>query len=401
MKVLHIFDHSVPLHSGYTFRSQSILRQQRNLGIDTYQLTGSKQGQSESPCDVVEDLTFYRTTEFNSGIWQSPVVDQMGVIVGLYKRLVELIPQIKPDLLHAHSPALNGVAALWAARRLNLPVVYEVRAFWEDAAVDHGTSAEWGMRYRLTRALETYVLKRAQAIFTICDGLKEEIRSRDLPSQQIHVMPNAVDITNFTWIDEKDSELETKLQLKNKTVLGFIGSFYGYEGLPLLIEALAQLVAESDQWRLLLVGGGPDEAKIRELVEKYHLQEIVKFTGRVPHENVHRYYSLVDLFVYPRYAMRLTDLVTPLKPLEAMAQGKLVVASDVGGHRELIEDGKNGYLFRANDVESLVQTLKRVQAEQNRHAEILARGRQYVERERNWPVVIKRYLPIYESLVDA
>ncbi len=399
IKVLHIFDHSVPLHSGYTFRSQAILRNQRGLGIDTYQLTGSKQGVTDSLSDLVDDLTFYRTVGFDTQIWRLPLFDQIGVIVGLYRRLLELIPKIQPDLLHAHSPALNGVAALWAARRFNLPVVYEVRAFWEDAAVDHGTSAEWGARYRLTRALETYVLKRAQAVFTICEGLKEEIQSRQIPAQQIHVMPNAVDISNFKWIDEKDSELETELALTNKTVLGFIGSFYGYEGVPLLVEALAQLATGSDQWRLLLVGGGPDEAQIRELVEKFNLQGVVTFTGRVPHEHVQRYYSLVDIFVYPRYAMRLTDLVTPLKPLEAMAQGKLVVASDVGGHRELIEDGQNGYLFQANRVESLVQTLKRVQEEQNRHAEILARGREFVEQERNWPAVITGYLPVYEALV--
>ena len=115
---------------------------------------------------------------------------------------------MKPDILHAHSPALNGVAALRAGARFNLPVVYEVRAFWEDAAVDHGTSKEWGARYRLTRQLETYVLKRADAVTTICEGLRGDIIERGIPENKVTVIPNAVDLQRFSMSEQADPELQ-------------------------------------------------------------------------------------------------------------------------------------------------------------------------------------------------
>src|SRR5690606_29052867 len=129
-------------------------------------------------------------------------------------------------------------------------------------------------------------------------------------------------------------------------VLGFIGSFYGYEGLDLLLAAMPHVLTALPDARLLLVGGGPQEAALVQQARRLGLDSAVIFTGRVPHERVPAYSSLVDAFVFPRRSMRLTELVTPLKPLEAMAKSKLVLASDVGGHRELMEHGKTGWLFR-------------------------------------------------------
>src|SRR5690606_18297091 len=175
MRVLHVLDHSIPLHSGYTFRTRSILREQRALGWETFHVTGSKQNSGEMREETVDGLHFYRTPFAASPLAKLPVLNQKQVIDGLVRRLSEVIPQIKPDVLHAHSPSLNAIAALRAGKKFGIPVVYEVRAFWEDAAVDHGTSTEGGLRYRLTRALETHALKRADAVTTICEGLRRDI----------------------------------------------------------------------------------------------------------------------------------------------------------------------------------------------------------------------------------
>ena len=226
-----------------------------------------------------------------------------------------------------------GLAALRAGRKYNIPVVYEVRAFWEDAAVDHGTSREQGIRYRLTRAMETYVLRHAAAVTTICGGLKDDIVARGIAAERVTVIPNSVDLGLFRDDLRKDAKLARELRLDECCVVGFIGSYYAYEGLGLLLQALPAMLAVRPDIRVLLVGGGPQEPVLRELVASLDIDHAVRFVGRVPHDQVQRYYSLVDIFVYPREKMRLTDLVTPLKPLEAMAQRRLLVASDVGGHR--------------------------------------------------------------------
>lgn len=399
MRILHILDHSLPLHSGYTFRTLSILKAQRAMGWETFHVTGEKQASGEQLEETVDDWKFFRTPKDGSYLNRFPVLNQVAVINSLARRLFTIVPQVKPDILHAHSPSLNAVAALRVARKLRIPLVYEVRAFWEDAAVDHGTSTEWGIRYRLTRALESHALHHADAITTICEGLRGDIIARQIAPGKVTVIPNAVDLENFTMIQTTDDELRNGLGLKNRQVIGFIGSFYAYEGLTVLLQALPLMLADNADLRLLLVGGGPQEAELRQLANELRIADKVIFTGRVPHEQVQRYYSIIDVLVYPRLSMRLTDLVTPLKPLEAMAQGKLLAASDVGGHRELIRDGHNGVLFKTSDPHSLAEKVSALLRAPARWPALRQAGREYVETERNWVRSVAGYRPVYQELL--
>jgi len=401
MKILHVFDHSIPLHSGYTFRSRAILEHQRRLGWQTAHVTSAKHRGSGVAEETVDGLHFYRTPPARGLVAKLPVLNQWAVVRGLARRLDEVIRRERPQILHAHSPSLNGLAALDAGRKHGLPVVYECRAFWEDAAVDHGTSREGGLRYRLTRALESRVFRQADAVTTICEGLKGDIVARGIPEEKVTVIPNAVDLSRFTHTGKPDAELARKLGLKDKVVLGFLGSFYAYEGLSLLIEALPEILRAVPAARVLLVGGGPQEAALKAQVEALDLQHHVVFTGRVPHEEVAEYYRLVDILVYPRLHMRLTDLVTPLKPLEAMAQGKLVLASDVGGHRELIRDGHNGMLFEAGNAASLADKVIELVRNDDSWGLIRRRGRLFVEEERNWPNSVKNYQEVYARVLEG
>ena len=399
MRVLHVLDHSIPLHSGYTFRTASILREQRALGWETFHVTGAKhQGGNDLLEETADGLHFYRTPRSTSALAKMPVLNQLEVIRGLEKRLTEIIPKIKPDVLHAHSPCLNAIAALRAGRKFGIPVVYEVRAFWEDAAVDHGTSTENGLRYKLTRGLETYALKRADAVTTICEGLRGDIVARGIPASKVTVIPNAVDIDKFAVGGQADMDLKRKLGLEHNRLIGFIGSFYAYEGLDVLLRAVPALSQRHPDLRVLLVGGGPQDANLRQQAKDLGIADKVVFTGRVPHDQVQKYYDLLDVLVYPRMSMRLTDLVTPLKPLEAMAQGRILAASSVGGHRELIADGKTGVLFAPDDPASLAAKVGDLLDAQVLWPALRSAGRAYVETERNWPVSVARYKNIYGSI---
>jgi PEP-CTERM/exosortase A-associated glycosyltransferase len=401
MKILHILDHSIPLHSGYTFRTRAILEQQRKLGWETFHVTSAKQGASQTDVETVDGLTFYRSRLPQGWSARLPALNQWAIVQTLAQRLDEIIPQLKPDILHAHSPALNGLAALQMAKKYHLPLVYECRAFWEDAAVDHGTTQEGSPRYRITKMLETHVFRRADAVTTICQGLRKDIISRGIAADKITVIPNAVDIDKFSYGVAAEPDLLKELQLDGKTVLGFIGSFYAYEGLLLLLAALPAIIERRPEVRLLLVGGGPQLQLLTEQVAALNLGEYVILPGRVPHDQVQRYYNLVDILVYPRMAMRLTELVTPLKPLEAMAQGRLLVASDVGGHHELIRDRQTGYLFKAGDQDSLAQTVLAALDDQANWEAIRQAGRRYVEEERNWAVSVANYQAIYPNLSSS
>lgn len=398
MRILHILDHSIPLHSGYTFRTLAILREQRALGWETHHITSAKQENCKVLEEDVDGLHFYRTPPAKGGLSTLPLFNQISIINTLATRLAEIVPLIRPDILHAHSPALNAIAALRVGNKHGIPVVYEVRAFWEDAAVDHGTSKEWGMRYRLTRGLETHAFKRVDAVTTICEGLRRDIVARGIPEQKVTVIPNAVDIERFSVGGTGDATLKQQLGLIGHRIIGFIGSFYAYEGLDLLLQAFPTILKTAPDARLLLVGGGPQDDNLKHLAAELGIQGKVVFTGRVPHDQVQRYYDLVDILAYPRHSMRLTELVTPLKPLEAMAQGRLLVASDVGGHKELIQDGKTGILFKAEDPLALASAVLQLLAEESRWPGLRNAARHFVETERNWPKSVSNYVALYSRL---
>ena len=184
-------------------------------------------------------------------------------------------------------------------------------------------------------------------------------------------------------------------------VIGFVGSYYAYEGLDLLVAAMPEIIARVPNAHLLLVGGGPQETNLKAQVRALGMQQLVTFIGRVPHDEVSRYYDLIDVLAYPRHSMRLTELVTPLKPLEAMAQGRLFVASDVGGHRELIRHGENGILFPPGRSDALAAAIAALLAQPQKWPVLKNAGREYVEKVRNWRNSVANYAPVYERLAHG
>ncbi len=399
LRILHVLDHSVPLHSGYTFRTLSILREQRKLGWETFHLTSPKHGETSEPFEDVDGMRFHRTLVATGTLAKIPLGKELLLMKHLETRLEEVASEVRPDIIHAHSPVLNAFPAIKVARKLGIPVVYEIRAFWEDAAVDHGTTTEGSLRYRATRRLETRAIRQVDHVFTICEGLRSDIAARGVPAEKITVIPNAVDVETFALGGIPDETLKGQLGLSACTVVGFIGSFYAYEGLDLLLDAFPLILFRLPDVRLLLVGGGPQEQALKERAKRLGFEDKVVFTGRVPHHEVQRYYDLIDVLAYPRHSMRLTELVTPLKPLEAMAQGRLFVASDVGGHKELIRDGETGMLFYAGSATSLAESIMKLLAKREYWTEMREAGRQFVEQERTWATSVANYRRVYERIV--
>ncbi|MEO0698124.1 MAG: TIGR04063 family PEP-CTERM/XrtA system glycosyltransferase [Pseudomonadota bacterium] len=406
-RVLHVLDHSLPLHSGYTFRTRAILKAQEALGLEVRGLTGlrheteiadkSAPGASEE----VDGLTFHRTAGEPSGPTPLREWREMSALAASIRALAK---DWRPDIIHAHSPALCGGGALLAARALGVPFVYEIRAFWEDAAVGNNTGTQGSAKYRLTRALETQVAARADALFTICEGLRGDLITRGLAPERIKVMPNGVDLSLFGDPPPRDGALGAQLGLEggldpDAPVIGYIGSFYDYEGVDDLIAAMPMLRQRYPTARLLLVGAGERDAKWRAAAAALPEPDAVLFTGRVPHAEVERYYSLIDILAYPRKASRLTDLVTPLKPLEAMAQRRLVAASNVGGHRELIEDGVTGALFAPDDPAACALALADLLDSREGWEKMREAGVAHVRERHDWSRNVERYHSVYQHLL--
>jgi len=396
-RILHVLDHSLPMHSGYTFRTRAILRAQLAKGWDVRGLTGRRHVSAGPQEELVDGLHFHRTPGEAAG--GNALLREWRDISAHADAIESLVRQWRADILHAHSPVLNAMAAQRVARRHGIPLIYEIRAFWEDAAVGNGTGTEGSPRYWLTRQLETHAVRAADAVAVICEGLRSDLVARGIDSAKITVSPNGVDLDQFGAPVPRDPALTAKLGLEGADVVGFIGSFYDYEGLDDLIAAMPRLVRARPRAKLLLVGGGPMEQALRDQALASPFTDHIVFVGRVPHDQVEHYYAQVDVLAYPRKAMRLTDLVTPLKPLEAMAQGRLVAASSVGGHRELIEDGVTGTLFAPDDPAAIAQALAGMFADRGFWDERRIVARDFVERERNWSSNILRYEPVYQRLL--
>jgi PEP-CTERM/exosortase A-associated glycosyltransferase len=415
MKALHVLDQSAPIVAGYTSRARSILAGQAEVGIAPVALTGVRQGASReahdgahavssapspSPFESIDGVRIYRTNPIRGA-------DRVRVagagealeMAALARRIVDVAAVETPDIIHAHSPVLCGLPGHAAARWRRAASVYEIRAFWEDAAVNAGRLREGSPKYRAIRALETWLARTSDALVVLCEGIRRDVLDRGVPNERIFTVPNGVDAERFVPAP-RDMRLAAELGLENKTVIGYIGTLFRFEGIPLLLESLARLTREDDSVRGLVVGHGETYAELRTLHASLGLGDRVIVTGPVPPRDVARYYTLVDVLCYPRESHRITELTTPLKPLEAMSMGKAVVGSSVGGLRELITDGKTGILFRAGDAEDLGRVLRRLVADPLLRHELGDRARRYILAERDWTRLARRYVDVYSAAIE-
>lgn len=406
MKILHVLHHSMPRTDGYSVRSQHIVKFQSALGLQPAVVTSPLHADHvDEDVEHRDGIPHYRTDA--SKAWfarpqlNKPLLRERLVVRQLQQRIETILEKNRFDLIHAHSPSLCGWPALQAARRHGIPVVYEVRAFWEDAAAEQGKFGDKSFRYKLSKWLETQIFRNADGVVAICQHLVDDIVSRGIDRSKVFHVPNGVDVDRFTP-RTGDDELRAKYALDGCTTIGFIGSFFRFEGLTTLTKAMAIVARRRDHARLVMVGDGIEADSIRQLITELGLEDRVAFVGRVPHDEVLRYYSIMDVLVYPRNRHRLTELVTPLKPLEALAMEKAVVGSDVGGIVELLQlsgNGGMGMLFEAENVDDLADRLTALIDDTEMRGAIGRQGRTEVVRHRAWPVIAERYLEVYHQVL--
>jgi glycogen(starch) synthase len=410
VRILHLLDHSLPRHSAYARRTMAILRQQRAIGWHTTQLTGPRQGLSE-PDRNRDGWHFFRTAPAPGAMARLPLLGAAGVIARRLRKVAELT---RPDLLHAHSPPENALAALRVGRRLGLPVVFEVHAAFGHS--DHGSTNSLArslgptLRHALARSAERWCAGRADAVTTSSEGLRAQLEAGGLRRARVTVVPNAVDLRDYPPCPpaaRRDSRLARQLGLRDGPVLGFIGAFHRYEGVDLLIDALPALLRRHPQLQLLLAGRGAQQDWLRARVLRQGLAASVVFHDTTPaeraghdaHDAHAALHALADVLVFPRLPQRASELVPAQRLLEAMARGCLVAASNVGGHRELVDHGRTGMLFEAGKADALADAVNVLLESPARWPAMRFDARWFVEFQRSWEVSVGRYGPLYRRLL--
>ena len=400
--VAYVAASSLPHHvTGYTLRTHGLARAIKHAGwtVDTLTRPGYPWDRPDAVKVSfrnfqfpVDDLVYERLMGPGSN---RTAIDEY--ISAAAASLGAVFEERRPAVVHAASNYVNALPALVAARRAGLPFVYEVRGLWELTSAQRTVSGETSERFEIQRGLETLTARQADAVLAINDSLKDELVRRGVAEERISVAPNSVDLTRFTPIP-RDEELKQMLGLSNRFVLGFIGSIVDYEGLDDAVEALNLLQRGAIDAALLVVGGGSAERMVAERAAERGLSDRLVMTGRIAPEAVPRYYSIIDVAIFPRKPVAVAETVSPLKPLEAMAMRRPVVASNVAAMAEMVQHDRTGLLFEKGDLAGLATAIARIYRDPALGVRLGETGRAYVEAERTWDVTAARVLEVYESL---
>lgn len=290
----------------------------------------------------------------------------------------------RPSVVQAASAYVNALPVLIAAREMGVPFIYEVRGLWEITAAMGRQGWKETDRFKIDYDIECLIAREADGVIAITDGVRKELIRRGVAEDKIILSPNSVSEGSLTPLPP-NTKLQEKLGLNpHIPTLGYIGSFVKYEGLELLIEACQRLRKEGYEFNLLLVGDGPHYAMFKSHLEEIGCIDEVVLPGRVPHEEVENYYSLIDITVFPRLPYEVCELVSPLKPLEALLLEKLVIGSSVGGIREIIEHEKNGLIFKAGSIDDLTYQLRQAISIPEQFDALRRRGGKWVRENRKW-----------------
>lgn len=397
--ILHVLNKSLPAVNGYTVRSTEIITHQKARGLEPVVVTKlgwppATEAKAVETEVEIGGVTHYRLyAEKGLELNKVPMSEYFQAYAD---QLAQLILKVKPRVIHAASNFQNALPALAVARHMKIPSVYEVRGMWQDTQSSKTPGFYLSERYLLHQDYEVYCCQLADRVVAISESLRQHLIHLGVDEAKIEVVPNGVDVERFVP-REKDQELMERYQLEGKPVTGFIGSVTEYEGLDILLRALYRLNKQGTELKCLIVGDGPALNDLKRLAKELDLTEQVVFVGRVPHEEVARYYSVIDLFPFPRTKAKVCELVTPLKPYEAMAMGKLVLVSDIPALREMVLDGKTGLIFEAENDEALAEALLASFSQ----LELGQQSRLWVEAHRAWQKLVEAYPAIYEAAQKA
>ena len=314
--------------------------------------------------------------------------------------LLEFASKKKPAIIHSASNFVVGMAGVKAAKILGVPSIYEIRGFWHLTQSTKRDGYESSDHYALTERLEIKTAMEADHVFTITNALRDILIENGVKGDKISVLPNAVDPEKFEILP-KNTSLNKQLNFEGKVVIGYIGSFVNYEGLDLLLEACSILKKKlGDVFRVLLVGDGEMMQSLRRSAQFLQLESIITFTGRVSHDEVSDYYSLIDIAPLPRKGLRVCELVSPLKPFEAMGSGKVLVTSSVQALAEIVQDGETGLIFEKDNSDDLAEKLETVILDAELRKRLGKNANAWVQETHSWEVISKRVTDVYDKLME-
>jgi len=408
-KILYFVYNSLPYHSkGYALRTQGMM-----TSFNTYAKTFTIEAVSRLgyPQDIVKSLNFLTIPDrelINKQVYhrlpssiRKGSVSYMEYIREYTASVIKLSQKEKPCILHACSNFSHALGVINAAKYLGIPSVYEIRGLWEVTAISNNPALVDSDSYKLQAQLETQTALQSDLVITITEALKKEMVQRGVPANKIEVIPNAVDTKYFKPLD-KSTQLMDRYNLHNKVVIGYIGSFVEYEGLEDLIDVVHRLIVEHKltNMAVLLVGSGIKLDVLRKKVTTLGLSKYFIFTGEIEHRYIQEYYSIIDIAPFPRKSLPVCEMVSPLKPFEAMSMGKAVVASNVDALTEIIKDNHTGLLFEKNNLEDFTDKLKRLICDKSLRGCLGKASREWVVQERDWIAISERLESIYLDLYN-
>lgn len=408
---LEVLGQSLPLRSGgYATRSHGILTSLRDRGWDMTAVTrlgfpfdlwwSAADHREPSPVDVVDGIPYHRL--LLDGVRDYPRTPLAPYIETCAEGIATLARQQGAGLIHASSLYDVGMAGLTAARHLGVPFVYEMRGLKQllEEARDPMFSVSSQDAY--LDVLESSVAREADAVLVITEALGQRMIDMGVDADKITVVSNGVHVDRFVP-RARDLHLEAELGVQDKCVIGYAGGLVHYEGLDLLFAAVAILLAEGrapSKFHVVIVGDGAHERALRRVVDKLNISGVVTFTGRVPHEEVERYLSLVDITPFPRAPMPVCELISPIKPFEAMAMAKAVVVSDVAALTEIVSDGHTGRAFAKGDATALARVLAELMDDPEQRQRLGAEAREWVRAERDWYTITASVDRVYRHLMS-
>ena len=399
-RVLNLVGKSLPYtQSGYTIRTHSESMALRSIGIEPHVVTQlgypwTIGNDAAAPCDVIDGVEYHRMLPVSGVPQRLDELQSEGT-----RHLADVVARMRPSTLLCASDFLNPMIALAVGRHFDLPVIYTVRGFWQDTWLSKRSSdALDSDAYRWRNERELECMRMATHVVTIAETMKHTMVSSGVPADKITVIPNAVDVEAFHRV-ERDTRLATELGIRDgEIVVGYISTFTGYEGITTLIDAAAELIGRGRRVRVLLVGDGEERKALEARARTMGIADRVVFAGRVRHDQVLAYYGLIDVFVVPRTDDRVSRLVTPLKPYEAMATERALIVSDVPALREMIVEGVTGLTFEPGNAENLASVIDGLLVDPERRRAMGADARAWVSANRTWRANCERFRAMFERL---
>ncbi|WP_246267225.1 glycosyltransferase family 4 protein [Nonomuraea typhae] len=402
-RVLHCVTNALPYtQAGYTVRTHRIVTAQKAAGLDPHVVTSwgwpMLQGHADAtPYEEVEGIPYYRLLPDGRG--EMPF-ETTGRIIRGADEVTKLVEKLRPQVLHAATDHRNGSVAQAVRQRTGTPFVYEVRGFLEETWVSRDPEVRTGsQRAVLQREREAFLMREADAVVTLAETMATEIVERGVPRENIYLAPNAVDDSLLSVAYDGASFRREMGIADGEIVVGSVSSIVGYEGFATLLRAAALLRDEGTPVRALIVGDGSERDNLLALVEELGLNSAI-LPGRVVPEEALKAQAAIDIFVCPREDLRVCRLVTPLKPVEAMALGKPVVLSDLPALSELVGSDGAGLLVPPGDPEALAKALAGLREDPARRAEMGEAGRAEVAAKRTWSRVAETYRTLYRNIAE-